>query len=164
MSDHDVVNGDAVPEAARERLRAAMALHSADEIEGALAAAGEALALAPAFADAHGYLGNTLVTRRRRFADGLAVLERAASLAPRDAVVHYTLGWCLEFVANALARPRGAHQPVVEGPAALYARARDALLRARALGPGPGLRGDIEDLLDVIASATGEPWRAEVER
>jgi tetratricopeptide (TPR) repeat protein len=145
-------------EAARARLRQAMALHSADDIDAALTAAREAISLAPNFGEAHAYLGNTLVTRRRRFADGLEALERAAELLPRDPTVLYTLGWCMEFVAHALDRPRGAHQPVERDAATLYAQARAVLLRARQLDPDDGLRGDIEDILDVIAAATGEPW------
>ena len=144
-------------EEARARLRQAMALHSADDIDAALAAAREVIALAPDFGEAYAYLGNTLVTRRRRFADGLAALDQAARLLPRDPAVLYTLGWCREFVAHALERRRGAHQPVEEDAPTLYAGAREALLRARALDPDDGLRGDIEDMLYVIAVATGEP-------
>ncbi len=139
-------------------LRTAMALHSADDIDGALDAAGRAVAVDPGYADAHAYLGNTLVTRRRRFADGLAALERAAELQPDEPAVLYTLGWCREFVAHALERPRGRHQAVDADAPALYNAAREALLDALALDPDAGLRGDIEDMLDVVAAATGEPW------
>ena len=151
-----------VSEEARAALRQAMALHSGDDIEGALAAGRRAIELAPDFGEAHAYLGNTLVTRRRRFADGIAAMERAATLLPDDAAVLYTLGWCREFVAHALERPRGAHQPVDTDAATLYAQAREALLAALALDPDAGLRGDIEDILHVITSATGEPWDEEV--
>ncbi len=135
-----------------------MELHARGEIDAAIAAAGALTARAPDFCEAHAYLGNTLVTRRRRFADGLAALERAAALCPRDAAILYTLGWCREFAANALERPRAPHQPVAQDAPALYAAATAVLRRALALGPEPGLRGDIEDILDVIAGATGVPW------
>ena len=136
-----------------------MRRHAAGEIGAALASARRAVALDPACCEAHAYLGNTLVARRRRFADGLAALERAAALCPGDPAILYTLGWCREFAAHALARPRGPHQPPAQDAPALYAAAACALRRALALDPEPGLRGDIEDILDVIARATGEPWR-----
>jgi len=144
--------------AARARLAEAMAAHGRGEIDAALAAAGEATALCPTLAAAHAYLGNTLVTRRRRFADGLAALDRAVELAPHDATSWYTLGWCREYAAQAMKRGRESYQaPDADAPA-LYAAARTALLHARTLDPDAALLGDIEDMLDVIASATGEPW------
>ena len=148
---------------ARERLRRAMALHSAGEIDAALTTAREAITLAPDLAEAHGYLGNTLVTRRRAFADGLAALTRATELAPDDPAIRYTLGWCQEFVANALARPRARErsQPPRESADELYAAARATMLRALELQPDDALRGDIEDILDVVAAVTGEPWDLE---
>ena len=142
----------------RALLRRAMQLHSADEIDAALASAGRAVALAPDFCEAHAYLGNTLVTRKRRFADGLAALERAAALCPRDAAILYTLGWIREFVANALEQPRQPHQPVEQDAATLYAATTAVLREALTLDPDPQLRGDIEDILDVVANATGLPW------
>ena len=148
---------------ARERLRRAMALHSAGEIDAALTTAREAITLAPELAETHGYLGNTLVTRRRAFADGLAALTRATELAPDDPAIRYTLGWCQEFVANALARPRARErsQPPRESADELYAAARATMLRALELQPDDALRGDIEDILDVVAAVTGEPWDLE---
>ena len=143
-------------------LREAMALHSRDDIKGALVSARTAIELDPAFGEAHAYLGNTLVTRRRRFAAGLAAMERAAALLPEDAAVRYTPGWCREFVAHAIDRGLGGpFQPVTDDAPTLYAGAREEFLLALTLDPEPGLRGDIEDMLDVIASATGEPWVSE---
>ena len=139
-------------------LREAMRLHAQDEVDAALAAAETLVESVPDFCEAHSYLGNTLVTRKRRFADGLAALERAAALCPRDAGILYTLGWCREFVANALEKPRAPHQPVEQDAATLYALTTEVLLRALDCDPEPGLRGDIEDILDVVAKATGIPW------
>jgi len=141
-----------------------MALHSAGEIDRALDAGREAIALEPSFADGHAYLGNTLVTRRRRFRDGLEALDRAAALAPHDAAILYTAGWCHEYVANALERPRARHQAVDHDAPALYAIARDYFLQALAANPDDQLKGDIEDMLDVVAAATGEPWEDEDKR
>ena len=151
--------------AARARLSEAMASHAQGAIDTALALAADAVRLCPTLAAAHAYLGNTLVTRRRRFADGLAALERAAELAAGDATIWYTLGWCREYAAHAIGRGRGRYQATGQGSPELYGLARDALLRARALEPDDALLGDIEDMLDVIAAATGEPWSTEpVER
>ncbi len=142
----------------REHLRRAMALHTRGEIDAALAEADAAVAGSPAFGEAHAYIGNTLVTRKRRFADGLAALDRAVATLPADPVVRYTSGWCREFVANELARPKRPHQPVDADAPALYAAARAEFLAALELDPDDQVRGDIEDMLDVIAAATGEPW------
>lgn len=143
-----------------------MAQHARGDVDAALATAREAVAAAPAFGEAWAYLGNTLVTRKRQFADGIAAMERAAALCPGDAAIWYTLGWCQEFAANALAHPKGGRvttgdQLAAEDAATLYARAKRTMLHALTLGPEPGLRGDIEDILDVIASATNEPWQDE---
>ena len=146
---------------ARALLKQAMALHSQGDIDAALAAARQATALAPSLGEAWSYLGSTLVTRKRQFADGLEALDRAAELSPDDASIQYTLGWCREFAANALHKPKRGrpHQPVTQDTDTLYALARDAFLRALLLQPDEGMRSDIEDMLDVIANATGEPWR-----
>ncbi len=146
---------------ARALLRQAMAQHSAGEIDAALATVRRALERDERYGEAWAYLGNTLVTRKRQFADGLDAMERAAMLCPRDAAVFYTLGWCREFVANALAKPKRGrtHQPVTQSAPVLYDAARAAFLRALQLDPEEGMRGDIEDMLDVIANVTGEPWR-----
>jgi tetratricopeptide (TPR) repeat protein len=145
---------------ARALLKQAMALHSKGEIDAALATARQALERDQYFGEAWAYLGNTLVTRKRAFADGLDALERAAALCPQDAAVFYTLGWCREFAANALDKPKRSrpHQPVAQDADTLYAMAKAAFLRALELNPEEGMRGDIEDMLDVIANATGEPW------
>lgn len=147
-----------IDDAARTLLRDAMSLHSAGRIDAALDTARRATALAPGFAQAHAYLGNTLVTRKRQFADGLAALRHAVDLTPDDATILYTTGWCEEYVANALDRPRHRHQPVTQDAPALYAAARTHFLLALATNPDDQLKGDIEDMLDVVAAATGEPW------
>ena len=146
-----------VTEEARALLREAMSQHTAGRIDAALSTARRAVTLAPSFAEAHAYLGNTLVTRQRQFADGLAALRHAVELAPEDATILYTTGWCEEYVANALERPRHRHQPVGEDAGTLYSVARAHFLRALHVNTDPLLKGDIEDMLDVVAAATGEP-------
>src|SRR5688500_3277396 len=145
---------------ARARLREALALHASERVDEALAAAREAIALDPTLGEAHAYLGNTLVTRKRAFDEGIAELEQAARLRPDDPGVWYTLGWCQEFAANALAHPRSSRReaPLRLTPDELYAAARASMLRALTLDPEPGLRGDIEDILDVLAKETSVPW------
>ncbi len=141
-----------------------MSLHSAGDIDSAIAVAQQAIALEPEFAEAHAYLGNTLVTRKRAFKDGLEALERAVELDPDDIGRLYTLGWCQEFAAQAMARGghRGRHQPMDRTADELYAAAKANMLRARELcDPEDDLLGDIEDVLDYIANATGEPWTDE---
>ena len=145
-------------EQARALLRDAMSHHTAGRIDDALETARRAISLVPEFAEGHAYLGNTLVTRQRQFADGLAALRRAVELAPEDATILYTTGGCEEYVANALERPRHRHQAVAEDAATLYSVARAHFLRALEANTDPLLTGDIEDMLDVVAAATGEPW------
>ena len=145
-------------ESARVELRRAMALHASGEITSAIAASRRAIELAPEYAEAHAYLGNTLVARKRQFADGLKALELATTFAPKDAAILYTCGWCHEYVANALERNHRSPQTMNETAPTLYASARKYLFRALDAGPDDQLRGDIEDMLDVIADATGEPW------
>lgn len=135
-----------IPQAARDRLRAAMARHERDDIAGALAEARRALDMAPDFADARSYLGSTLVTRQGRYAEGLAELERAREAAPDDSAIHYTLGWCYEFVAHLVSR---RPQPALD-PQELYRKAEASLRRCLELNPEGKMRGDAEDLLASI--------------
>lgn len=137
-----------VPEPARQAFREALALHEQGDIDGALAGVRRALELAPDFADARSYVGSTLVTRKGEYQRGLVELERAAALAPDDPAVHYTLGWCCEFVAYRLSkRPAGS---VGLDPGELYRRAEAALRRCLELAPPGKLQDDARDLLSSI--------------
>src|SRR5262245_10183040 len=111
---HSRYHREMADEEARGLLKQAMALHSRGDVDAALATARQALARDQYFGEAWGYIGNTLVTRKRQFADGLEALERAAALCPQDAAIYYTLGWCREFAANALDKPKRSrpHQAV----------------------------------------------------
>jgi tetratricopeptide (TPR) repeat protein len=134
--------------AARDRLRAAMRRHERGDIAGAVEEARAALVLAPGFADARSYLGSTLITRLGRYEEGLAELERARDDAPDDPAVHYTLGWCCEFVAHALSRRR--RQRGALDPADLYAKAEASLRRCLELRPEGKMIDDAKDLLSSI--------------
>jgi tetratricopeptide (TPR) repeat protein len=123
-----------------------MACHERDDIKGALAEARKALDLAPGFADARSYLGSTLVARQGRYAEGLAEMERAREAAPGDPAVHYTLGWCYEFVAHRVSR---RPQTGLE-PQELYRKAEACLRRCLELDPEGKMRDDAEDLLSAI--------------
>jgi tetratricopeptide (TPR) repeat protein len=139
----------AVPDEARALLREAMARHEARDIAGAIERARAALEMAPEYADALSYLGSTLVQRLGRFEEGLDALERAREAAPDDPAVHYTLGWCYEFVAHRLSRrpPAGADGLDQDD---LYTKAEAALRRCLELGPHGKLKDDAEDLLSSI--------------
>jgi tetratricopeptide (TPR) repeat protein len=135
-----------VPQAARQRLREAMARHARGDIAGALGAAQRALELAPDYTDARAYLGSTLVQRAGRYAEGLAELERARAVAPHDAALLYTLGWCYEFVAHRVSRrPRKGLEPEE-----LYRKAEAYLRRCLELNPEGKLKDDAQDLLSSI--------------
>lgn len=125
----------------------AHALHSEGRIDDAIATARRAIELDPAYVDAWSYLGTTLVTRKLRFEDGLAALERAYELAPDDAGIVYGLGWCYEFVAYRLQKTGG--QPYRD-PIELYQKAAVLLQRCIDLNPEKGLRDDAADLLSSI--------------
>lgn len=140
---------DAARREARDRLREAMSLHTQGNIDSALAEAEQAVALAPELAEAHLYLGTTLVARKRRFVSGLEALERARELAPQDASVYYNLGWCYEFAAHdlSLRRRRGRPTPRLD-PDHLYAKAVEYMRRCLELNPDEDMREDIAKLLE----------------
>jgi tetratricopeptide (TPR) repeat protein len=132
---------------AEEHLREAQRLHTQHRTEEALAEARRALDLDPDYVEALTYLGTTLITRRLAFQDGLAVLGRALQIAPDDAGVNYSLGWCEEFVAYRLEKQ--ATHPYTD-PLELYERAAAHLQRCIDLNPEQGLKEDAQDLLDSI--------------
>jgi len=135
-----------VPQAARDSLKTAMALHTDGDIDGALAEAQDAIEAAPQYADAHSYLGSTLITRKGRFVEGLDALSQAEAAAPDDATLQYTLGWCCEFVAHRISR---RPQPALD-PDELYQRAEAHLRRCLELNPDAKIRDDAKDLLATI--------------
>lgn len=136
-------------EEARAELKRAHALHAERRIDAAIAAARRAIELDPGMVDGWTYLGTTLVTRQLAFEEGLQALEHAAALAPNDPGVHYSLGWCYEFVAYRLEKQ--SVRPYRD-PVELYELAASHLQRCIALQPEKGLREDAEDLLAAIES------------
>jgi len=153
------MDSEQVTDEAKLALRQVMQAHAAGNVDAALAAAEVVVERWPRYAQARSYLGQTLVTRKRRFADGIAELDRAVEVGGDDAYILYTAGWCREFVANALAKPKGGpHQPVAESAESLYESAKQLFLRALAADPDDQLQGDIEDMLTVISKVTGIPW------
>ncbi len=131
---------------AREHLRAAMALHEQGDIDGAIAEARKALEMEPDFADALSYLGSTLITRKGQYTEGLAEMEKAVTAAPNDPSIHYTVGWCCEFVSHRLRRRPVAGLDADE----LYRQAERHLRRCLELGPDGKMRDDAKDLLSSI--------------
>jgi tetratricopeptide (TPR) repeat protein len=132
---------------AADHLRRAQALHTEGRIDDAIAEARAALELDPAYIGAWTYLGTTLVTRKFAFAEGLDALERAATLAPDDAGVSYSRGWCSELVAYRLEKQ--ATTPYRD-PIELYRLASRQLQRCIDLNPEQGLKDDAQDLLASI--------------
>lgn len=125
----------------------ALLLHERRDIAGSIARARAALERDPAHVRALEHLGTLLVTRRRRYREGLDALERAVALRPTDPGLWYGLGWNCEFAAHEIRRKRVAGDPE---PAELYTRAAEAFRRCLALEPDGKLRGDAEDLLDHV--------------
>ena len=123
-----------------------MALHAQGDIDGALAEARNAIEAAPAFSEAHSSLGSTLITRKGRFTEGLAELDKAEAASPTDATLQYTLGWCYEFVSHRISR---RPQPGLD-PDELYRRAEAHLRRCLELKPDAKIRDDAKDLLSTI--------------
>ncbi len=134
---------------ARGLLRQAQQLHSDGRIDDALATAHRALEVDPHNVEAWMYLGTTLVTRKLAYREGLEALEHAAALAPDDAGVNYSLGWCYEFVAYRLEKQ--ATRPYRD-PVELYELAAKHLQRCIDLNPEVGLKEDAQDLLSSIES------------
>ncbi len=134
-------------EEASQHLKRAHVLHSNHRVDEAIAEARAAIEVLPDYVEAFTYLGTTLITRRLRFHDGLPYLERAVELAPNDAGVHYSLGWCYEFVAYRLEKQ--ASMPYRD-PIELYELAARELQHSIDLDPEPGLKADAEDLLESI--------------
>jgi tetratricopeptide (TPR) repeat protein len=129
-------------------LRQARERHAAHDVAGGVALARRAVATDPDNADALEHLATVLITRRRQYAEGLDLIERAVALRPADAGMWYALGWCCEFAAHELSRrpPEAAHL----APRPLYERAAEAFRHCLALHPEGKLQGDAEDLLDHV--------------
>ena len=93
------------------------------------------------------------VSRRRRFDEGLALLNRAVDVRPGDAGLWYSLGWCCEFAAQAMRRSPAGDEATAD---ALYRRAAEAFRRCLALHPAGKLADDAADLLEIVESQLGE--------
>ncbi|HZP57560.1 MAG TPA: hypothetical protein VFC53_08380 [Dehalococcoidia bacterium] len=132
---------------ARALLAEAQARQAAHDTAGSIDLGRRALALAPDLPEALEHVGTLLVTRRRAYAEGLAMLERAAAARPHDAGLWYALGWCCEFAAHERARRPGGEAIDVR---ATYERAAEAFRRCLDLRPEGKLAGDAGDLLDHV--------------
>jgi hypothetical protein len=92
-------------------------------------------------------VATVLVSRRRRYAEGLGLIDRTLALRPDDAGLWYSAGWLYEFAAHELQR-RPSDDPLV--PRELYEHAADCFRHCLALHPEGKLVGDAEDLLDHV--------------
>jgi tetratricopeptide (TPR) repeat protein len=106
-----------------------------------------ALELDPEYVEALEHLATLLITRRRHYAEGLALIDRAVAARPSDAGIWYAAGWCYEFAAHEIKRRNAG---VDLDPTTLYQRAADAFRQCLALRPEGKLVGDAEDLLDHV--------------
>jgi tetratricopeptide (TPR) repeat protein len=126
----------------------ARARHAAADVAGGVKLARRALDLDPLCVEAMEHIGTVLVTRRRQYAEGLELLERALTTRPDDAGLWYTLGWAAEFAAHEL--PRRGGDAGGRSVRELYERAAEAFRRCLELHPEGKLAGDAEDLLDHV--------------
>ncbi len=92
-------------------------------------------------------MATLLITRRRRYVEGLSLIDRAVAVRPADAGIWYAAGWCYEFAAHEI--KRRATETELD-PKTLYQRSADAFRRCLALHPEGKLIGDAEDLLDHV--------------
>jgi tetratricopeptide (TPR) repeat protein len=132
---------------AQRLFAASVEAHTARDTARAIALAREAIEVDPHHVEALEHLGTLLITRRQRFGEGLAFVERAVAERPDDAGLWYSLGWCREFAAHEIAR-RGSGASL--DPRVLYEAAADAFRRCLDLKPEGKLVGDAEDLLDHV--------------
>lgn len=106
-----------------------------------------ALELDPDYVEALEQLATLLITRRRQYAEGLAIIDRAVAIRPEDAGIWYAVGWCYEFAAHEIQRRATEVDLNVR---TLYERAADAFRCCLGLHPDGKLVGDAEDLLDHV--------------
>jgi tetratricopeptide (TPR) repeat protein len=121
--------------------------HAARDVSASIALTRRALELDPEYIEALEHLATLLITRRRRYAEGLSLIDRAVAARPEDAGIWYAAGWCYEFAAHEI--KRRAPDAALE-PKALYQRSAEAFRHCLALHPEGKLVGDAEDLLDHV--------------
>lgn len=126
----------------------AQALHTAKDITGSIVLARRAIEADPQYVEPMELLAMALITRQRRYADGLAMIDRAIVLRDSDAGLWYTLGWLYEFVAHEIRRRDASSTELA--PSDLYRTAAEAFRRCLSLNPDGKLQGDAEDLLDHV--------------
>jgi tetratricopeptide (TPR) repeat protein len=120
---------------------------TAHDIAASIELTQRALDLDPDYVEALEQMATYLITRRRQYAEGLALIERAIALRPEDAGIWYALGWCYEFAAHELHRRAPSTELDIR---TLYERAAEAFRQCLALHPEGKLVGDAEDLLDHV--------------
>ena len=130
-------------------LEASLQAHRARETLRSIELARAAIEVDPEYAEALEHLATLLITRRQRYAEGLALIDRAIAARDRDAGLWYSLGWLYEFAAHEIARRGGGDDAALQ-PRALYERAAAAFRRCLSMQPDGKLQGDAEDLLDHV--------------
>jgi tetratricopeptide (TPR) repeat protein len=133
---------------ARRLFYAAQTKHAAGEIAAALKLARQAMTADPEYAEPIEHIANVLITRQRKYAEGLNLIDQAVELCPDDAGMWYAHGWCYEFAAHELRRRSLEHIPL--DPHTLLETAATSFRRCLELHPSGKLFDDATDLLDHI--------------
>ena len=89
-----------IPSEAQRLFAASLAAHDARDTVRSIDLARQAIEQDPQHIEALEHLGTLLITRRQRYAEGLAFVERALAAREDDAGLWYSLGWCREFAAH----------------------------------------------------------------
>jgi hypothetical protein len=129
-------------------MRRAHARHAAGDVAGGAALAREALASDAGCVEALEHLATVLVTRQRKHAEGLALIDEAVRVRKDDAGLWYARGWLYEFVAHETRRRQADAPPL--SPRDRYEVAALSFRRCLELKPEGKLAGDAADLLDHV--------------
>jgi tetratricopeptide (TPR) repeat protein len=122
------------------RLRS-VALQQLGDLDGAIAAAREAVSIDPHNWQTHRRLAVCLIVAQRDADYALAAAERAVALAPHEPAAHHTLGLANEFSRNHIEAEESYRQSLALDPQ--YGPAHDALARRKLASSRFGRAGNL---------------------